>query len=171
MTVDEELRPLAPAARKVHWIASFVGAAILAAVVTAVDLLWDQKFDAWPFEPGEAAVVLAPLLLLHAAVYPPFWYRAWRYAVREHDVLLRHGVIWRTQRSIPRRRIQHVDVQSGPIDRAYGLADLTLYTAGADDEENQIPGLLVEEAEALRDRLVRDDPAESWERSGFGPHG
>src|SRR5690606_23304763 len=111
------------------------------------------------------------LLMLHAALYPPFWFRAWRYALREHDVLLRHGVLWRVQRSIPRRRIQHVDVQSGPLDRVYGLADLTLYTAGADDEENQIPGLRVEDAEALRDALLREDPREAWERSGFGPHG
>lgn len=170
MTADE-LLPLAPAARKVHWIASFIGAAFLAGVVTAVDVFWDDKFEAWPFAPGRLAMVLAPLLMLHAALYPPFWFRAWRYALREHDVLLVHGVFWRTRRSIPRSRIQHVDVQSGPIDRAYGLADLTLYTAGADDEENQIPGLRVEDAEALRDALLRENPVLSWERSGFGPHG
>jgi len=168
---DADLLPLAPEARKVHWIASFIGSATFAGIITAVDVFWKDKFGWWPFEAGRVAMVVAPLLMLHAAIYPPFWFRSWRYALRENDVLLCYGVVWRTRRSIPRGRIQHVDIESGPIDRMVGLADLTLYTAGGDDEENELPGLRLEDAEAIREELLARNPAEEWERSGRGPHG
>lgn len=148
---------LARSARTVHLLTELFAALILTGLAFTADLLVTQKPGWWLPEPGVAAASFGAFLVLRAFVYPFFWYRSWRYAVREHDVLICFGVLWRVKRSVPRRRIQHVDIHSGPIDRAFGLCGLTLYTAGSGDENAGIPGLLAAHAEALRDRLLNDD--------------
>ena len=54
----------------------------------------------------------------------------------------------------PLNRLQHVDLQRGPLERMYGLASLVLYTAGTSSASISIPGLAAAEAERLRDHLV-----------------
>ncbi len=151
-----EYRRLAPNAWVVQMLASLIGTLVLAGFATIADFAWRGKPPWWPLPTGAAAAVFGGLLLLRALIYPFFWQRAWRYAIRAHDILACHGVFWKTKRSVPRRRIQHVDIQSGPIDRAFGLCSITLYTAGSGDEDAAIPGLRERDAEALRDELLRD---------------
>ncbi len=54
---------------------------------------------------------------------------------------------------VPYGRMQYVDVQAGPLDRAFGIAQVQLYTASAGTDAS-IPGLPPEEAARLRDRLT-----------------
>ena len=64
-----------------------------------------------------------------ALVWPALEYRFFRYAVREDDLLVRSGVLFRRWSSIPHHRIQHVDTRQGPIERALGLSRLLVFTA------------------------------------------
>jgi len=79
--------------------------------------------------------------------------RAWGYAERADDLLVRHGVMWREIVVVPYGRMQYVDVQAGPIDRMVGIARLQLHTASAGTDAH-IPGVRAEEAARLRDRLA-----------------
>ncbi|MGZ4602630.1 MAG: PH domain-containing protein [Kineosporiaceae bacterium] len=79
--------------------------------------------------------------------------RSWRYAEREDDLLLRHGLMWRTVVVVPYGRMQYVDVYAGPVDRAFRLAKVQLHTASARSDA-YIPGLSPQEAARLRDRLA-----------------
>jgi len=88
--------------------------------------------------------------LAHARLY--FW--SWRWALRDDDVVARYGVVWRVTRSIPRVRVQHVDIRSGPIDRALGLVEVSLHVAGSAGPVLTIPGLHPMEAETLREALL-----------------
>ena len=67
---------------------------------------------------------------------------------------VRNGVVWRRERLVPRTRDQHVDISSGPVDRAFGLRQLAVYTAGSRSADVGIPGLAPETAEGLRTALV-----------------
>lgn len=78
---------------------------------------------------------------------------AWGYAERDDDLLVRHGLMWREIVVVPYGRMQYVDVQAGPIDRAFGIARVQLYTASAATDA-RIPGLTPDEAARLRDRLA-----------------
>jgi hypothetical protein len=49
--------------------------------------------------------------------------------------------------------MQLVEVESGPLERAFGLASVTLHTASASTDAT-IPGLTPDEAARLRDRLT-----------------
>jgi uncharacterized protein len=79
--------------------------------------------------------------------------RAWGYAERDHDLLVRHGLLIRRLSIVPYARMQFVDVTAGPIERAFKLATVQLHTAAAASDA-QIPGLPPEEAARLRDRLT-----------------
>ena len=80
-------------------------------------------------------------------------FRAWGYAEREDDLLVRRGVLLRRTSVVPYGRMQYVDVTAGPLDRRYGLSTVTLHTAAAATDAT-IPGLRTAEAVRLRDRLA-----------------
>ncbi|GAB2690849.1 PH domain-containing protein [Thalassiella azotivora] len=79
--------------------------------------------------------------------------RAIGYAEQEDDLLIRTGVMFRTLVVVPYGRMQYVDVQAGPLDRALGLARVQLHTASPGTDA-AIPGLPPEEAARLRERLA-----------------
>jgi membrane protein YdbS with pleckstrin-like domain len=80
-------------------------------------------------------------------------YRAWGYAERAEDLLVRHGVAFRQLVVVPYGRMQFVDVTAGPLQRRFGVATVQLHTAAAATDA-QIPGLVPAEAARLRDRLA-----------------
>lgn len=80
-------------------------------------------------------------------------YRAWGYAEREDDLLVRRGVMFARLSVVPYGRMQFIDVSAGPLERAFGLATVRLHTAAAATDA-RIPGLASEEAARLRDRLA-----------------
>jgi uncharacterized protein len=54
---------------------------------------------------------------------------------------------------VPYGRLQYVDIQSGPLARALGIASCEIHTASP-ESGGSLPGLPVAEAEALRSRLA-----------------
>ncbi len=54
---------------------------------------------------------------------------------------------------VPYGRLQLAQVEAGPLQRAFGLATVTLVTASAQSDA-RIPGLPAAEAQRLRDRLI-----------------
>jgi len=79
--------------------------------------------------------------------------RAWAYAEREDDLLVRRGVMFSRLSVVPYGRMQFIDVTAGPIERSFGLATVRMHTAAAASDA-RIPGLAREEAARLRDRLA-----------------
>jgi membrane protein YdbS with pleckstrin-like domain len=102
-----------------------------------------------------AAATAAGLLAAAVALYGVLHgrYRAWGYAERQDDLLVRRGVLVRRLSIVPYGRMQFVDVTAGPVDRLFGLATVQLHTAAAATDA-RIPGLPTEEAHRLRDRLA-----------------
>jgi len=101
-----------------------------------------------------ALAAAAALLAVTVAVYAGLHgrYRAWGYAERADDLLVRRGVLVRRLSVVPYGRMQFVDVTAGPVDRLFKLATVQLHTAAAATDA-RIPGLTVQEAHRLRDRL------------------
>ena len=91
--------------------------------------------------------------LLKALIWPSFSWQAYGYAMRDTDLLVQSGVLFRRWTSIPYHRIQHLDTRQGPIERTLGLARLQVYTASGMSADGSIPGLAQPIAEELRDVL------------------
>jgi uncharacterized protein len=81
-------------------------------------------------------------------------YSAWTYQLRPNDLVMSHGVLWRSRRCIARGRVQHIDINSGPLDRRWGLVQVSIYVAGALGSVGSIPGLTPEDAETLRQAIL-----------------
>ncbi|ADD42174.1 PH domain-containing protein [Stackebrandtia nassauensis] len=145
--------PVAPQYLKVRLVSlALFGVVALAAVLIAPWLWWGRT---WALLLG--GVVLAGLLvravLLRRAV------RAWGYAERDDDLLIRHGVLIKRLSIVPYGRMQFIDVSAGPVDRMFDLATVKLHTAAA-TTDSTVPGLAPDVATGLRDRLAQRATAE-----------
>ncbi|MBB5207474.1 PH domain-containing protein [Chiayiivirga flava] len=84
-------------------------------------------------------------------------FRRTRFALAADGLRIRRGVFWRSETLIPRSRVQHTDLNRGPLDRQFGLATLKVYTAGTKLASVGLDGLPDARAVELRDALVSDD--------------
>ena len=94
----------------------------------------------------------ATILVVRLGLVERTW-RRWGYVEREDDLYITHGVLFRSLVAVPYGRMQLVEVASGPLERAFGLATVTMKTASAETNAS-IPGLAPDEATRLRDRLT-----------------
>jgi membrane protein YdbS with pleckstrin-like domain len=99
-------------------------------------------------------LLLLVLVIVQVGIWPPLSYDRFRYAVRERDLWVARGVLFRQQSVIPHARIQHVDTRQGPLERIFGLSRLLVYTASGLAADGGIPGLDSAVAHALRDDLA-----------------
>lgn len=95
---------------------------------------------------------LAIIFLITLALTPRR-VRAIGYQLRSDDLLFRKGLMFQRFVSVPYGRMQLVDINRGPLDRALGLSELKFVTAAAATGV-VIPGLPEGDAETLRDELV-----------------
>lgn len=102
---------------------------------------------------GLVAGLGALLLALALTVYGYLDARVFGWAVREHDLVTRQGVLWRKTVVVPLVRIQHVELASGPLERAFGTVRLQVFTAGSGGADLVVYGLEPERAERLRGYL------------------
>lgn len=93
----------------------------------------------------------AALFVALASVVPGLRWRRWRYEIRDDEVDLQRGILWITRTLVPLARIQHVDTQSGPLQRRFNLATVVFYTAAG---ANRIPELAAPVAAGARDRIA-----------------
>jgi len=108
---------------------------------------------------GWAHTLLVALLfwLLCGAIGCYAAYRRWSssaWRLDDSGLRFRRGFLWRKEIFVPRSRVQHLDIERGPIERHYGLATLVVHTAGTRHHALRIPGLADADAIALRDALV-----------------
>ena len=150
---EPKLTPLNPAWVKTTRIASAIGLLpflIGAGVLESAQLL----------PPGS---IIAPVLFLYiyiAFVVPARKYRHWGYAMGTNRLRIVRGYMFYRDTIVPFGRIQHIDVEQGPIDRRYGLATLTVHTAGNHNSTVALPGLLHADALAMREAIraaIRQD--------------
>jgi uncharacterized protein len=127
-------------------------AAIVALLVLGLTLDWLY---------GVLAVVVIALVLGWAWILIGRNQRSWKYAEREDELLVSHGIMFRELVVVPYGRMQFVDVTAGPLERAYGLATVELHTA-TPATDAKIPGLHPDEAGRLRDRLSALGQAQAW---------
>lgn len=144
-------QPLAPAARRVGMgVGGFWGLVIglVASVPTAVAL--DLGLAA-KLAIGLAALVVPALVLVTMA--RARWRRThWR--LDEGGLRVRRGILWHKEILVPRSRVQHLDLERGPIERHFGLATLVVHTAGTRMHALRQSGFLDDDAVALRDALL-----------------
>lgn len=134
------------------WIVNTVLSAVIStAIVVVLEFSIIQRNVRWWPEPALTLTWLIFTLTYGLAMIRRR-FASWRYGLDEHALTVEYGVWTRTRMSIPRARIQHVEIHEGPWDRRFGIRQLNIHTAGS--HSIQIPGLVPEEAERIRAALV-----------------
>lgn len=138
-----------PVSRKLVTVRFIVLAVVLVIAAPVAAVVGGLLLGTWA---AVLAVGLAVLVAVWSLWLIPRIWRAWRYAERQEDLLVTRGVMFRKLTVVPYGRMQFVDVNSGPLDRKFGLATVQLHTASPATDA-RIPGLPADEAARLRDRL------------------
>ncbi|MGL4178487.1 MAG: PH domain-containing protein [Dermatophilaceae bacterium] len=138
-------RPVSPALATVRIITLAVTLAVPVLVTVAVGAL----VAPWVFGATGALLLLGGwgCWLVRRQVSAISWVEL------DEEIVIRRGRLFRTLVSVPYGRLQYVDIQSGPLARAFGIAQCEIHTASP-ESGGSIPGLPVAEAEALRARLA-----------------
>lgn len=144
-----EWQRLSPNYRRLRRLTTFLVAPILfsipAILVGVLSGHWWISAVLW----GIAAVIVVIRLALVERNY-----RSWGYVERDEDLYITSGVLFRSLVAVPYGRMQLVEVASGPLERAFGLASVSLKTASSETNAT-IPGLTPDDAARLRDRLTQ----------------
>jgi len=133
-------------------IGGLIGAVIIALVVIPSVIVLSYFIGLTALWVIIGAAILILWVVIYIILVPAIRYNRWRFDVTESDVDLYYGIIVRKRIIIPLVRVQFTDTKQGPIKRAMGISEVTINTAGG---EKTIPGLLDEDADALRDKVAR----------------
>ena len=144
--VTTQWRRVSPRYIVVDLVGNLIFALIVVAATSVPAILTGIVF--WWALPASLAIVFIIALAL-----TPRRVRAMGYQLRDDDLLFRKGLMFQRFVAVPYGRMQLVDINRGPLDRAVGLSELKFVTAAASSGVT-IPGLPEADAEELRDRLV-----------------
>ena len=148
---EVQLNPVHPSYLKllrIEWLITSIFLCIV--VVSLIFFIPEIRYSFWSF-----IFILSALFIVLSYYFlqqKSFPYMA--FAVRDHDVIYQKGWLIRSIRICPFNRIQNCSIQSGPLERKWGLASLTLYTAGSTGADMRIPGLMQDEADRLRQFIL-----------------
>jgi len=146
MDETDPMKPLDAAYVKVMRIVAALFCAILLVVALVLEI-------------GPLAVPGA--FIIPASLFSAWWVfvvpsrrlARWRYALGDDRLRIERGYFFYSDTVVPLGRIQHIDVEQGPIMRRYGLATLTVHTAGHHGASVSLPGLRHEVAVAMRESI------------------
>jgi membrane protein YdbS with pleckstrin-like domain len=162
-TIDDVVfRPIEARYFKVfltQWLLIFI---VLAALIAAFWLVDELSFH-YLAESTIGAVVLFSLL------FGCFWWSLKKkgFALREHDVVFRQGIIATDILIIPFNRIQHIAIHRGLLSRWFGLATFQVFTAGSHSGDLAIPGLDPTMAQQMKEVVLQYIQAEPIAENRF----
>lgn len=104
------------------------------------------------------------ILMIIGEIWVRMAYNRWFYEFTDTNLKLERGVIWKRYSNVPYERVQNVDIHRGIIARMLGFSSLNIQTAGYSvtsgghggvGSEGYIPAINVEDAEKIRDFLMK----------------
>jgi membrane protein YdbS with pleckstrin-like domain len=122
-------------------------------LVAALVLEAVSRNQALGLPPG---IIAGPVLLIALALVirvPTRRYNARGYQISADRLRVVRGLLWRSDTVVPFGRVQHIDVDQGPLERFFGIATMTLHTAGNHNASIALPGLGEELAREMREEI------------------
>ncbi|MFN4113684.1 MAG: PH domain-containing protein [Sphingomonadaceae bacterium] len=143
---DETLTPLHPDHVKVL--------RIQAALFTAPLIIGGLVLETAGLLPLGVIFVPVVLLALWIVIQVPLKrYHAKGYVMGEDRLRVARGLLFRSDSVVPFGRVQHIDLDQGPVERLYDLATLTVHTAGTHNASVRLPGLANADAVTMREAI------------------
>ena len=143
---DTPLTPLDPAYATMLRLQFAIVALVLLAGATVAEIAI----------PGYTGAVWLPVILFSLWLLirmPMRRYAARGYSLVEERLRVVRGILFRSDTVVPYGRVQHIDVNQGPLERVFHLATLTVHTAGTHNASVSLPGLAHADAVAIREDI------------------
>ncbi len=99
---------------------------------------------------GSGVIVLSVLILF----LTKFYFRNKKYRLFDKNITYQEGVLVHNETVVPFSRIQHVEIDEGPLERYFSLATLSVYTAGDSGKDLKISGLKIDLAQEIKDYIT-----------------
>jgi putative membrane protein len=96
-------------------------------------------------------------------------YRSVSYRVTPDEIIIDEGVVEKTHRVIPFRRIQNLRVEQGLGHRLLKVATVQVETAGSSGPEARLVVIGVDEARGLRATVLRNEPGDANSENSVEP--
>lgn len=149
MTSDGYHR-LDPVSKKSMYIGNMIAIAIAAIAMAAVYVFAPDISQDHSEYLRLSALALLAVIVAYCLVSPQITFMRYRYRIDGDKVDIRRGILYITHNMVPIERIHQVDVSRGPINRIFGLANVTITTAGG---TVSIEYLKEDVAEAIAEKL------------------
>ena len=133
-----------------HEKAMRVQGALIALPVIVASIVADWFAPIWTGAIAGLVILTALLLVLRI---PHRRFSARGYSMSGDRLRVVRGIWFRSDTVVPFGRVQHIDVDRGPIERYFDLATLTLHTAGSHNASVHLPGLQHDRALAMREEI------------------
>ena len=146
----DEYKMLNPKCKKSMYINYAISFAVMLVIFYAVFLLTDNKSPENLAAIEYALIIMTIVVLIYCLVAPPIFYKHYRYMVTNEKIDIRRGIIILRRILVPIERIHQVEITRGPINNAFGLANIEITTAGG---KVVIEFLNRDEAEQIADTL------------------
>jgi len=111
------------------------------------------RINALPLPSGVVGGTVLLVALALVIRVPTRRYSARGYHLGADRLRVVRGLLWRSDTVVPFGRVQHIDVDQGPLERFFGIATLTLHTAGNHNASVSLPGLGEERAREMREEI------------------
>lgn len=133
----------------VYRISGFIAHGIFLAFIIAYfsfALYWD-----WTLIPGWIALaIVSATFVCFTWIIPQMKYARFQYELFDDELEIQSGLIFLSNVLVPMVRVQHVELESGPLMRKYDLASVSIVTAAT---THRISGLKQPEAQQLKRRI------------------
>ena len=84
-------------------------------------------------------------------------YFSLRYQIRNHELIVTEGILFRRNRTVPVNRIQNIDLIQNPLHRIFGVAEVRVETASGNEAEATLRVLSLAHVEKLRQGIFNRD--------------
>ena len=92
-------------------------------------------------------VVLLGLVLL---ILAKAFFKRKKYKIADKNISYQEGILYQKETVVPFARIQHIEIDEGPLERYFKIATLSIYTAGDSGRDLKINGLELTKAQEIK---------------------
>jgi uncharacterized protein len=150
-----ETVPLQPLQKKYFKVIAFNILVFTIFLFSGISIAYSMFIEEFTVMTGVVVIGFPMVVIAIILFFARLGFRKKGYAFRTHDAIYKSGIIVESTTVIPFNRVQHVALHQGFISRKLGLATIELFTAGGSTSDLQIPGLLLADAQKIKELIAK----------------
>lgn len=130
------------------YVATGVATLVVVAIIACLNIFWFLKEDIQVATWISAGIGM--ICIVNGCISPYFRFHRYGYAINEECIDIKEGYLFVERNIVPIERLHKLEIDRGPIDQMFGVAKVTVTTAGGDVT---LRFLEVEKAESIATHL------------------